>query len=120
MNLASLFAFGVGTQQILCDCDSRMSKHLLGRNAGGSGHKSDDPCETRSNSYQNVAVNSEDIDVFLILLSLHSQIPTRILLRRGKGNAVELIDIPRLGTILGEDVSSCLPGHDRCSRLYWM
>ena len=37
-------------------------------------------------SYQNVVVNSEDTDVFVILLSLHSQIPTRILLRRGKGN----------------------------------
>ena len=51
-------------------------------------------------SYQNVVVNSEDTDVFVILLSLHSQIPTRILLRRGKENAVRLIDIPRLGTIL--------------------
>ena len=56
-------------------------------------------------SYQNVVVNSENIDVFVILLYLYSQIPTRILLRRGKGNAVRLIDIhvPR-GNTLGEDV----------------
>ena len=40
------------------------------------------------------------LSTFIILLSLHSQIPTRILLRKGKGNAV----IPRLGTILGQDV----------------
>ena len=66
-------------------------------------------------SYQNVVVNSEDTDVFLILLSLHSQIPTRILLRRGKGNAVGLIDIPRLGTILGEDVCQAMIGV-HCSR----
>jgi len=32
-------------------------------------------------NYQNVIVNSEDTDVFVILLSLNSQIPTRILLR---------------------------------------
>ena len=55
-------------------------------------------------------MNSEDTDVFVILLSLHSQIPTRILLRRGKGNAVRLIDIPRLGTILGEDVCQAMIG----------
>ena len=36
-------------------------------------------------SYRNVVVVSEDTDVFVILLSLHSQIPTRILLRKGKG-----------------------------------
>ena len=59
-------------------------------------------------SYQNVVVNSENIDVFVILLSLHSQVPTRILLRRGKGNAVRLIDIPRLRTILGQDVCQAL------------
>ena len=47
---------------------------------------------------------SEDIDVFIILLSLHSQIPTRILLRKGKGDAV----ISRLGTILGQDVCQAL------------
>ena len=51
-------------------------------------------------SYRNVVVISEDDDVFVILLSLHSQIPTRILLRKGKKNAV----ISRLGTILGQDV----------------
>jgi len=39
-------------------------------------------------SYRKVLVISEDSDVFIILLSLHSQIPTRILLRKGKGNAV--------------------------------
>jgi len=55
-------------------------------------------------SYRNVVVISEDSDVFVILLSLHSQIHTRILLRKGKGNAVRLIDISRLGTILGQDV----------------
>ena len=59
-------------------------------------------------SYRNVVVISEDTDVFVILLSFHSQIPTRILLRKGKGNAVRLIDISRL------------PGLDRCSCLYWM
>ena len=61
-------------------------------------------------SYQNVVVNSEDTDVFVILLSLHSQIPSRILLRRGKGNVVRLIDIPRLGTILGKDVCQAMIG----------
>ena len=38
------------------------------------------------------------------------QIPTRILPRRGKGNAERLIDIPRLGTILGEDVCQAMIG----------
>ena len=69
-------------------------------------------------SYQNVVVLfhkcysiiTEDTDVFVILLALHSQIPTRILLRRGKGNAVRLIDIPRLWTILGEDVCQAMIG----------
>ena len=59
-------------------------------------------------SYQNVVMDSEDTDVFVNLLSLHSQIPTRILLRRGKGNAVRLIEIPRLRTILGEDVCQAM------------
>ena len=59
-------------------------------------------------SYRNVVVISEDTDVFVILLSFHSQIPTRILLRKGKGNAVRLIDISRLGTILGQDVCQAL------------
>ena len=57
-------------------------------------------------SYRNVVVISQDIDVFIILLSLHSQIPTRILLRKGTGNAV----ISRLGTILGQDVCQALKG----------
>ena len=61
-------------------------------------------------SYRNVVVISEDTDVFVILLSFHSQIPTRILLRKGKGNAVRLIDISRLGTILGQDVCQALIG----------
>jgi len=52
-------------------------------------------------SYRNVVVISEDTDVFIILLSPHSQIPTRILLRKRKGNAV----ISRLGAILWSIVS---------------
>ena len=57
-------------------------------------------------SYRNVLVISEDTDVYVILLSLHSQIPTRIVLRKGKGNAV----ISRLWTILGQDVCQALIG----------
>ena len=34
----------------------------------------------------------------------------QFLLRRGKGNAVRLIDIPRLGTILGDDVCQAMIG----------
>ena len=36
-------------------------------------------------SYQNVVVNSEDTVVFVILLSLHSQIPTRNTWEEEKG-----------------------------------
>ena len=60
--------------------------------------------------YRKVLVISEDTDVFMILLSLHSQIGTRVLLRKGKKNAVRLIDISRLGTVLGTDVCNALIG----------
>ena len=50
-----------------------------------------------SASYQNVVIISEDIDVFIILLTIHFEIGTRILLRRGKKNKMRLIDISRLG-----------------------
>ncbi|KAG1714540.1 hypothetical protein GQR58_001134 [Nymphon striatum] len=61
-------------------------------------------------NFRTVVVISEDTDVFVILLSLHSQIGTKVLLRRGKKNAMRLIDISRLGTILGKDVCTALIG----------
>ena len=61
-------------------------------------------------SYRNVVIISEDTDVFIILLSLHTEIGTRILLRRGKKNKMRLIDISRLGTMLGRDVCASLIG----------
>ncbi|KAG1650017.1 hypothetical protein GQR58_028409 [Nymphon striatum] len=61
-------------------------------------------------NFRTVVVISEDTDVFVILLSLHSQIGTKVLLRRGKKNAMRPIDISRLGTILGKDVCTALIG----------
>ena len=46
-----------------------------------------------SKTFPNVIVISEDIDVFEILLSLHTQIEGIILLIRGKKNNIRLIDI---------------------------
>ena len=61
-------------------------------------------------SYQKVVIISEDTDVLVILLSLHSQIPARVFLRRGKKNSVRLIDIQRLGVMLGKDICAALIG----------
>ena len=62
--------------------------------------------------YPKVVVISEDTDVFVILLGLHSGIATgsRILLRRGEKNKVRLIDVSRLATILGQAVCTALVG----------
>jgi len=61
--------------------------------------------------YPKVVVTSEDTDVnFIILLSLHLQIGTRIILRRGKKNAVRQIAISRFGTVCGKDVCTALIG----------
>ena len=67
-------------------------------------------------SYQNVVVNSEDTDVFVILLSLHSdsyQDPTE---KRKR----ECRKTDRYTTTRDHFRRGCLPGHDRCSRPYWM
>ena len=55
---------------------------------------------------------SEDADVFVIFLRVHAEIGSRskIILRRGKGNKIRLIDINRLASVLGEDVCSALIG----------
>ena len=61
-------------------------------------------------NYPTVIVISEDTDVFVILLGMHSEIGTRILLRRGKKNQIRLIDISKLGTTLGKKVCEALVG----------
>ena len=53
---------------------------------------------------------SEDTDVFVILLGMHSEIRKRILLRRRKKNQIRLIDISKLGTALGKEVCEALLG----------
>ena len=55
---------------------------------------------------------SEDTDVFVIILGLHSEIGShsKSMLRRGKGNKMHLIDVNTLLTHLGKDVCSALIG----------
>ena len=64
--------------------------------------------------FDKVVIVSEDTDVFIILLGLHSDIidtkQTRIILRRGKGNNIRFIDISRLATILGSDLCKAMVG----------
>ena len=63
-------------------------------------------------SFPEVIIISEDIDVFVIILGVHAEIGSRskIMLRRGKGNKIRLIDINRLASVLGKDVCSALIG----------
>ena len=48
----------------------------------------------------------------MIILGVHAEIRSRskIMLRRGKGNKIRLIDINRLASVLGKDVCSALIG----------
>ena len=61
-------------------------------------------------NHPTVIVISEDTDVFVILLGMHSEIRKRILLRRRKKNQIRLIDISKLGTALGKEVCEALLG----------
>ena len=63
-------------------------------------------------SFPEVIIISEDTDVFVIILGVHAEIGSRskIMLRRGKGNKIRLIDINRLASVLGKDVCSALIG----------
>ena len=59
-------------------------------------------------SYRNIVIISEDADVFIILFTLHFEIGTRFLPRRGKKNNMRLIDISKLGTMLRRDICASL------------
>jgi len=61
-------------------------------------------------NHPTVIVISEDTDVFVILLGMHSEIGKRILLRRGKKNQIRLIDISKFGTALGKEAFEALVG----------
>lgn len=61
-------------------------------------------------NHPTVIVISEDTDVFVILLGIHCQIGEQILLRRGKINQIRLIDITKLGTVLGKEICEALVG----------
>jgi len=61
-------------------------------------------------NHPTVIVISEDTDVFVILLGMHSEIGKRILLRRGKKNQIRMVDISKLGTALGKEVCKALVG----------
>ena len=67
-----------------------------------------------TSKFGKVIIVSEDTDVLVILLGLHSDMvnakETRIILRRGKGNNIRLIDISRLVTILGSDLCKAMLG----------
>ena len=63
-------------------------------------------------TYPEVIVISEDTDVFVILLGVHSEMGShsKFILRRGKGNKIRLIDVTRLAAVLGKDVCRSLIG----------
>ena len=59
---------------------------------------------------QTIVVRSPDTDVFVLLVSCCMAIKVPILFDTGTGNKRRLIDINKIQSVLGEDISQALPG----------
>ena len=57
-----------------------------------------------------VIIISEDTDVLVLYSGIHFEFTNSIFLRRGKQNSIRIIDVGRLGTLLGKDVCFALIG----------